>query len=433
MVDLRTEIAGVALRNPTMLASGFLDETGGSMGRVYQAGAGAVVTKSVGPQPREGYPNPTIVELDAGLLNAVGLPNPGVIEYEHEVKRAHAAGAVVIGSVFGKDAEEYAAVAAKMSTYGVKAIELNLSCPHAKGLGTEIAQDASAVRDFTRTVKDVVDVPVFPKLSPNVQDIATFAMAAEDGGADGIGVSNTMTTMTYRFRADLGGQPGQFLMVWIPRYDELPMALSYLGAVKGITVRDYGDATHALAAFTAGDRIGVRGPYGNVFRLEGQSVLAVGGGSGMASMIAAIEAFSQQGARVVTAAGAKNAKELLFVERANAAGEVHIATDDGSRGFHGFVPALADKLLAREPFQQVLTCGPEKMMYAVVDLARKRGVPIQASLERYMKCGIGICDACSLDDKLLCVDGSIFTGEQLAGSEDFGHFRRDKSGRRIPA
>ncbi|TLZ57954.1 MAG: dihydroorotate dehydrogenase electron transfer subunit [Methanobacteriota archaeon] len=246
-------------------------------------------------------------------------------------------------------------------------------------------------------------------------------------------VRETPTTMTYRFRADLGGQPGQFLMVWIPRYDELPMALSYLGAVKGITVRDYGDATHALAAFTAGDRIGVRGPYGNVFRLEGQSVLAVGGGSGMASMIAAIEAFSQQGARVVTAAGAKNSEELLFVERANAAGEVHIATDDGSRGFHGFVPALADKLLARDTFQQVITCGPEKMMYAVVDLARKRGVPVQASLERYMKCGIGICDACALDDKLVCVDGSIFTGEELAESEDFGHFRRDKSGRRVPA
>src|SRR5437016_1985686 len=79
-------------------------------------------------------------------------------------------------------------------------------------------------------------------------------------------VRETPTTMTCRFRADLGGQPGQFLMVWIPRYDELPMALSYLGAVKGITVRDYGDATHALAAFAAGDRIGVRGPYGNVFR-----------------------------------------------------------------------------------------------------------------------------------------------------------------------
>src|SRR5947209_12407945 len=82
MVDLRTEIAAVRLRNPTMLASGFLDETGGSMARVYEAGAGAVVTKSIGPKAREGYPNPTIVELDAGLLNAVGLPNPGRSE-EH--------------------------------------------------------------------------------------------------------------------------------------------------------------------------------------------------------------------------------------------------------------------------------------------------------------------------------------------------------------
>src|SRR6266571_516924 len=134
MVDLRTEIAGVQLRNPTMLASGFLDETGGSMARVYQAGAGAVVTKSVGPEPREGYPNPTIVEL-------------------------------------------------------------NLSCPHAKGLGTEIAQHEDAVREFTRAVKDAVSLPVFPKLSPNVQDIATFAVAAEEGGADGIVAINTMKAM----------------------------------------------------------------------------------------------------------------------------------------------------------------------------------------------------------------------------------------------
>lgn len=246
-------------------------------------------------------------------------------------------------------------------------------------------------------------------------------------------VRETPTTVTYRFRADIGGRPGQFLMVWIPRYDELPMALSYLGAVKGITVRDYGDATHALAAFAAGDRVGIRGPYGNAFRLEGQSVLAVGGGSGMASMILAIEAFAHQGARVVSAVGAKNSEELLFVERANASGEVHTATDDGSRGFHGFVPALAEKVLDREKVDLIITCGPERMMQAVVDLARKRGVAVQASLERYMKCGIGICDACVLDDRLVCYDGPIFTGEQLAASEEFGRFRRDKSGRRVPA
>ncbi|TLZ65819.1 MAG: dihydroorotate dehydrogenase electron transfer subunit, partial [Methanobacteriota archaeon] len=176
-----------------------------------------------------------------------------------------------------------------------------------------------------------------------------------------------------------------------------------------------------------------RGPYGNVFRLQGEKVLAVGGGSGMASMIAAIESFAQQGARVVTAVGAKAANELLFVERANASGEVHIATDDGSRGFKGFVPALAEKLVEREKFDQLLTCGPERMMKAVVDLARRLRIPVQASLERYMKCGIGICDACSLDDQLVCVDGPIFTAEQLEGSEDFGHFRRDKSGRRVAA
>ncbi|MFA5896304.1 MAG: dihydroorotate dehydrogenase electron transfer subunit [Thermoplasmata archaeon] len=246
-------------------------------------------------------------------------------------------------------------------------------------------------------------------------------------------VKESHHTTTYRFRADFGGAPGQFIMVWIPRQDELPMALSYLGPVKGITVRAYGDATKAFATFRPGDRIGVRGPYGNTFRLEGEKVLAVGGGTGMASMIAAIEAFAQQGATVTTAVGARSADEFLFVDRASASGEVHVATDDGSRGFSGFVPTLADRLLEKSKFDQIITCGPEKMMKIVVDTAVKRGIPVQASLERYMKCGIGICDACAFDDRLVCVDGPVFTGEQLAASEDFGKFRRDKSGRRVPA
>src|SRR5437867_10273588 len=137
MVDLRTEIAGGRRPKPAMLASGFLDETGGSMARVYEAGAGAVVTKSIGPKPREGYPNPTIVELDAGLLNAVGLPNPGIVEYAQEVKRAQKGGAVIIGSVLGKDGDEFASVAAKMAWYGVQAIELNLAWRPVQGAGME--------------------------------------------------------------------------------------------------------------------------------------------------------------------------------------------------------------------------------------------------------------------------------------------------------
>ena len=245
-------------------------------------------------------------------------------------------------------------------------------------------------------------------------------------------VRETRDTVTYRFRADIGGLPGQFVMVWIPRHDELPMAFSYLGPVKGITVRDYGDATHAFADFLPGHRVGIRGPYGNAFRLAGENVLAVAGGSGMASVIAAVEAFAQQGAHVTTAIGARTAEDFLFVDRANASGEAHVATDDGSRGFHGFVPALAEKLMDREKFDQVLTCGPERMMKAVVDAATKRDLPVQAALERYMKCGIGICDACAFDGQLVCLDGSIFTGDQLARIEDFGRYRRDKSGRRVP-
>ena len=245
-------------------------------------------------------------------------------------------------------------------------------------------------------------------------------------------VEESHHTSTFRFRADFGGAAGQFVMVWIPHHDEVPMALSHLGPVKGITVHAYGDATKALLGFRPGDRIGVRGPYGNTFRLGGEKVLAVAGGTGMASVIAAIEAFAQQGAEVTTAVGARTAEELLFVDRASASGEVHVSTDDGSRGFHGFVPALAERLLEKHAFDQVLTCGPERMMKLVVDMARERRIPVQASLERYMKCGIGICDACAFDDKLVCVDGPVFTGDQLASSRDFGAYRRSKDGRRVP-
>jgi len=195
MPDVSTTVAGLKLRNPTMLASGILDETGGTLLRVFKAGAGAVATKSIGPEPRSGYKNPTVVELDGGLLNAMGLPNPGVEEFGPEVKVALEGGALVIGSVFGKDADEYALVAKRLASYGVHGIELNLSCPHAKGLGAEIAQSEEAVREFTAAVKAKVNVPVMPKLSPNVSNIARFAQAAEDGGADAVVAINTLKAM----------------------------------------------------------------------------------------------------------------------------------------------------------------------------------------------------------------------------------------------
>src|SRR3990170_1126183 len=239
-------------------------------------------------------------------------------------------------------------------------------------------------------------------------------------------------TLTYRFPATFGGEAGQFVMVWIPGHDELPMALSYLGDVKGITVQAMGDATRAFASFKVGDRIGVRGPYGNAFQVRGTSCLFVGGGTGAASLIAAIEAYAAAGKEVTTVLAAKTKSELIFEKRAGDSGRVEVSTDDGSKGFKGFATPLADKLLDEEGFDQIVTCGPEKMMFGIVQSAMRRGIEVQASLERYMKCAVGICDACAFDDDLLCVQGPILEGARLAASRDFGHWRRDRSGVRVP-
>ncbi len=195
MAELGVELCGLRLRNPTMLASGVLDETARTMVEVARAGAGAVVTKSVGISPREGHANPCVVELDVGLLNAMGLPNPGIEYFSHEVAAVKREGATVIGSVIGGTPEELAEVAALMAGAGADAVELNLSCPHAKGLGTELGSTPEDVRRACRAVKDRLEVPLFAKLTPNTSSIAGLAKAAEEGGADAVVAINTLKGM----------------------------------------------------------------------------------------------------------------------------------------------------------------------------------------------------------------------------------------------
>lgn len=195
MSRLRTELGRIRLENPTVLASGILDETGGSMLRAAGAGAGALVTKSIGSEPRLGYPNPTVVEVDDGLINAVGLPNPGIAEFEAEMRVALKGGVPVVGSIFAGDAQGFADLALKMESYGAAALELNLSCPHVRDVGTEIGTDPVLVREITAAVKGRTRIPVFAKLAPNVPDIARLGEAAADGGADGITAINTVKAM----------------------------------------------------------------------------------------------------------------------------------------------------------------------------------------------------------------------------------------------
>jgi dihydroorotate dehydrogenase (NAD+) catalytic subunit len=199
--DLRVTVTGVPLRNPFLLASGIWGESGESLRGAWDAGAGGVITKSIGREPRFGYPNPTVEEYDRwGFLNAMGLPNPGIREYPKEVAVALRHGATVIGSVFGAEPEEFAELAAQLARAGVAAVELNLSCPHAEGLGSEIGQDPDLVREVTRAVKRSVSIPVWVKITPNAADPAGLAEAAEKGGADAITAINTLRAIAVDVR-----------------------------------------------------------------------------------------------------------------------------------------------------------------------------------------------------------------------------------------
>jgi dihydroorotate dehydrogenase (NAD+) catalytic subunit len=195
LVDLATKIASMKLKNPTILASGLMDEDAGSMRRIIGCGAGAVVTKSIGLKSREGYANPTIVELECGILNAMGLPNPGINEFGEEIKKLKRLNAPIIGSVFGSNSKEFVELGKKMQSYGANALELNMSCPHAKGYGLEIGSDPRLVREITSKVKESVEIPVFVKLSSNVANLGEIAKAAEKGNADGIVAINTIKAM----------------------------------------------------------------------------------------------------------------------------------------------------------------------------------------------------------------------------------------------
>jgi dihydroorotate dehydrogenase (NAD+) catalytic subunit len=190
--DLSVEFAGIKLPNPTILASGILGVSGEILVRVSRAGAGAVVSKSFNREGREGYRNPSFIEVQGGFLNALGIPNPGMEEMRQEVETATKQGVPVIASVFGFDAEEFAESAAMGEKGGAIAVELNVSCPHVKEVGVEIGQRPKVVAEVTQAVKRRVHVPVFVKLSPNVTDITEVAKAAETAGADGITAINTI-------------------------------------------------------------------------------------------------------------------------------------------------------------------------------------------------------------------------------------------------
>lgn len=193
MPSLHSSIGKINLENPFILASGILDENGYSIKKILEDGASAAVTKSIGMTERTGYYPPVVVPLDNSMINAVGLTNPGIEEYGHEIAIAKKAGKPVIGSIFGSDEKEFTYLAEKMEKYGATAIELNLSCPHVSGVGHEVGSDPVLVRKIIDSIKSSVKIPVFAKLSPNTDDIIKIAEAADE--ADGFTLINTVRAM----------------------------------------------------------------------------------------------------------------------------------------------------------------------------------------------------------------------------------------------
>ena len=200
---LETEICGLRLKNPTILASGILGNVGSSLRRVAEAGAGAVVTKSIGVHAREGYKNPTVIKIEQGYLNAIGLANPGIKEFSDEVKVAREGGVPVIGSVYGFSVREFVSVAKEMEGYGVDALELNLSCPNVGKAGAFFCTTEELAYEVIKAVKDDTEVPVIAKLTANTGDIIAIAKACERAECDAVTAINTLKAMKIDVKAKM--------------------------------------------------------------------------------------------------------------------------------------------------------------------------------------------------------------------------------------
>lgn len=237
---------------------------------------------------------------------------------------------------------------------------------------------------------------------------------------------------TLIFKGEVRAAPGQFAMLWVPGVDEVPMSISHLGEKEfGVTVKDIGEATSALCSLQKGDRIRLRGPFGRGFTVKGKDPILVAGGVGAAPLIFLAAKMVDVGIRPAAIIGAKSKKELVLIDDFKETGiEVLVATDDGSTGFKGTASALlAETLEGRTECDAIYSCGPEQMIDTVTKIANKWNIWGQAALERLMKCGIGVCGSCAINQKLACRDGPVFDFSDLKELPDFGNSKRDSSGR----
>jgi dihydroorotate dehydrogenase subfamily 1 len=533
---LNTEFFGKTLSGPFTIPSGIVSTATPIIQYMFDhmPEVGVITTKSIGLEPRDGYREPVLSQYAPGcFVNAVGLTNPGALQ-SRELLGALTVpkDRFLLTSIFGGSVEEFVAVAKIMAPVS-DGLELNLSCPHAKGYGMAMGQDPDLVREITAAVKAVVDIPVIPKLTPNTPDIGLIASAALAGGADGlcaintvgpghtwahghpvltngaggisgkgilpiglkcvqdiaavtdcpiigcggvssaddvraylnagasvVGVGSSLTGLTtneieayfqtlatdlenssnqaeshIRYDIDMHFAPvtlvensrvceditiltfdrkiniqaGEFIFLWVPGLGEKPFS-ALTDDPFSLVVIDVGVFTHGLMDLPVGTEAFVRGPHGIPAAPPDEAkIMAVAGGTGLAAVYQLARDFGN--AEVF--AGARTAQRLYYLEECRKVAEVHVATDDGSAGYHGVVTELLrERLQGMTPAerQQLVfyNCGPEPMVHAAIAVQREFCQPRQifSAIDYLTKCGVGICGACATPDgRRLCVDG----------------------------
>ncbi|MCF7824894.1 MAG: dihydroorotate dehydrogenase electron transfer subunit [Candidatus Marinimicrobia bacterium] len=239
---------------------------------------------------------------------------------------------------------------------------------------------------------------------------------------------------TFRFDTQLEAQAGQFVMLTLFGEGEKPFSILDENADSVyITVKNVGPFTNRLFELQVGALVSIRGPYGVAFSLENKRVLMVGGGFATPPLRFLAKSLRARGIDyLVNVNGARSQADLLYVsDFEELCDRSLIATDDGSLGHRGTSVDVMQDILEEETFDCIYISGPERMMKAAVDVARKYGIPFEVNLERYMKCGVGICGSCVMDPNglILCKEGPVVGHETLAKVQEFGVSHRDKTGR----
>jgi dihydroorotate dehydrogenase electron transfer subunit len=244
------------------------------------------------------------------------------------------------------------------------------------------------------------------------------------------------TFRTYIFKHDLRAKPGQFVMVWLPGVDEVPMSVGWQDEKElWIGISKAGDCTTAIFdQIKAGDRLGIRGPFGKGFELRKRTkkIILVGGGFGTPPLLFLAKEARSKKMEVTVILGAKTAEQILYEKEFKDLG-CKVLNSTNHHGKKAHATEMLEELMEKGKIDCVYTCGPELMMKKVAEIAYDYGIDSQVSLERHMKCGFGICGQCCIDGKGLrvCKDGPVFEGKEVLKFEEFGKYARSASGKKV--